>query len=91
MTRSARSGWTIIRTVLWWPLAAAISFCGGLLAFPLAPIAVWLARPTGEKIIVPWTGKPGVQWPGPDDATGRVALGLPRLENYRTAAPQGAE
>lgn len=36
-----------------------------------------------------WT--PGVQWPGPDDATGRVALGLPRLENYRTAAPQGAE
>ncbi len=61
MTKSTwtrwRNRWTSVRTVLWWPVAAVISFAGGLLAFPLAPIAVWRARPTDRTALVPWSGK----------------------------------
>jgi hypothetical protein len=52
-----RNRWTRVRTVLWWPVAAVISFAGGLLAFPLAPIAVWRAQPTDHTVWVPWSGK----------------------------------
>lgn len=41
-------------TVLAWPVLAIVSFLAGLLAFPLAPLAVMLARPTDRKIDVPY-------------------------------------